>query len=71
MTVVRALVIWFVMVSVLFLVAGALGMLSTYEVLLVLVVSIVLTYFALRAWDSSRAPVGRGERRASSPRRFG
>lgn len=56
----RAVVAWFVIVNLLFLVAAMLGGfgVSSYELAVLLVVSVVLTVFALRAWDRSRARRG-------------
>ncbi len=57
MTAVRALVTWFVTFVLLLLVLAVIGAalggfgLSMYELVLVLAVSIALTYFLLRRWD--------------------
>ncbi len=57
----RAVVAWFVIVNLLFLIVAMLGGfgVSSNELLILLFVSVVLTVLALRAWDRSRARRGR------------
>jgi hypothetical protein len=51
MSLIRAFIAWFVVFWLLLLLTSMLGLISVYEVVLVLIVSVVLTAFLLRVWD--------------------
>ena len=51
MSLIRALLVWIVVFAVLLVLTSMLGMISRYEVAIVFVVSIVLTWLLIRFWD--------------------
>jgi positive regulator of sigma E activity len=61
---IRALFAWIVVFAVLLVLTSMLGMISRYEVAIVFVVSIVLTWLLIRFWDRRHA-AGAGDTTSS------
>lgn len=64
MSLIRALFAWIVVFAVLLVLTSMLGMISRYEVAIVFVASIVLTWLLIRVWDRRHA-AGAGDTTSS------